>query len=247
MHEVGLMHESDATIELAAMKILAIGGGGFTTGTHPGLDDLLLSLIGDGPKHIGYVGTASDDDPIRLRFFHTLIAPRGALANVMPAHASAREAAAWVQQHNVIVVGGGDTARLLQRWRATGFDKALRDAGDDGIVLAGVSAGAACWFEKALVRGSSGQMDSVDGLGFLKGSVCAHFNSDAERRSAFTAHIQRGAIPPGVGIDDGVGVLFRDDDQGAAWSAVTGGWAYRFSRDLRGDVISSRLPALVNG
>ena len=114
-------------------------------------------------------------------------------------------------------------------------------------VLAGVSAGAACWFEAALVRGASGRLERIDGLGFLKGSACAHYSTDPERRTAYPDHVARGAVPPGIGIDDGVGVLFHGSNECATWSAEDGCWAYRVRRDLRGGAVSSRLPALVKG
>ena len=36
---------------------------------------------------------------------------------------------------------------LLAIWRAHGIDEVLRDCWDRGVVLAGQSAGAMCWFE----------------------------------------------------------------------------------------------------
>lgn len=230
------------------MRIFAMGGGGFTSAAHPSLDDFVLSLIESETKRIGYVGTASDNDPIRLGNFNKLIAPRVSFASVMPAHTHGRDAAEWVRQHDLIYVGGGDTAMLLQRWRATGLHKVLHDACSDGIILAGVSAGAVCWFESALVRGPSGRMEVIECLGFLRGSICAHFDAEPERKVIFSELIARGAIPPGVGVDDGVGVYYGDDvAEGQTWSAHDGSWAYRLRRDLRDRAVCSRLPAFVKG
>src|SRR4029079_11450678 len=44
-------------------------------------------------------------------------------------------------------VGGGSPASLLAVWRAHGVDRALARAHDEGVVLAGLSAGAICWFD----------------------------------------------------------------------------------------------------
>jgi len=226
-------------------KIIAIGGGGFTTLTSAGLDDFLLSHLNGTARRIGYVGTASDDDPVRLGYFHELIAPRVPQASVLPSNTGADEARQWASRHDMIYVGGGDTARMLTRWRQTGFDAALAEAHRNGTVLAGVSAGAVCWFEHALVRGESGAMELISGLGLLTGSMCAHFNADEDRRPAFHEKIGSGVLPSGFGIDDGVAVVFRHGAPPAAWSAVPGCWAYGVSIDSEGSLSSVALPAFV--
>jgi peptidase E len=226
-------------------KIIAIGGGGFTTLTSSGLDDFLLSHLNGTARRIGFVGTASDDDPIRLKHFHELIATRVSHASVFPSDAGADDARQWAASHDMIFVGGGDTARMLTLWRQTGFDAALAEAHRNGTVLAGVSAGAVCWFEHALVRGGSGAMEPISGLGLLKGSMCAHFNADADRRPAFHEKIGSGVLPSGFGIDDGVAVVFRHAVPPAAWSAEPGCWAYGVSTDPEGSLLSVALPAFV--
>jgi len=94
-------------------RIIAIGGGGFPSGTSPGLDDFLVSQLDGTARRIGYVGTASDDDPTRLRFFHALIAPRVAHASIFPGEPGGDAARRWLARHDMIYVGGGDTARML--------------------------------------------------------------------------------------------------------------------------------------
>lgn len=36
---------------------------------------------------------------------------------------------------------------MINCWRRTGFDKLLKEYGDKGVILSGLSAGAICWFE----------------------------------------------------------------------------------------------------
>jgi len=226
-------------------KIIAIGGGGFTTLTSAGLDDFLLSHLNGTARRIGYVGTASDDDPARLRCFHELIAPRVPHASALPSNTGADVARQWAARHDMIYVGGGDTARMLAHWRQTGFDAVLADAYRKGTILAGVSAGAVCWFEQALVRCESGAMEPISGLGLLKGSICAHFNTDADRRPVFHEKIGLGVLPSGLGIDDGVAVVFSHGVPPAAWAAEAGCWAYGVSAGSGGSVSSVALPAFV--
>ena len=78
-------------------------------------------------------------------------------------------------QQDLIFVGGGNTANLLAVWRVHGLDGILREAWESGVVLAGGSAGANCWFE-ASTTDSFGPLAALpDGLGLLAGSFCPHY------------------------------------------------------------------------
>jgi peptidase E len=68
-------------------------------------------------------------------------------------------------------------------------------------VLAGVSAGAICWFEQG-VTDSVWPLGVLPCLGFLSGSCCPHFDGEAERRPAFTAMLAQDRIQPGIALDD---------------------------------------------
>ena len=47
---------------------------------------------------------------------------------------------------DVIYVGGGNTKSMLAVWRDWDLPRPLRRAWMNGTVLAGISAGAICWF-----------------------------------------------------------------------------------------------------
>jgi peptidase E len=78
------------------------------------------------------------------------------------------------------------------------------------VVLAGLSAGAMCWFQWG-VTSSLGAPAPSPGLGFLKGSLSVHMDGEPARLPVFRAAIADGTIPPGYAADDGVGLLFRGD------------------------------------
>lgn len=54
---------------------------------------------------------------------------------------------AKIMTSDIVYVGGGNTLKMMKIWRKTGFDAILREAYENGIVCAGISAGANCWFE----------------------------------------------------------------------------------------------------
>src|SRR5262245_14200298 len=81
----------------------------------------------------------------------------------------------FAKGQDIIYVGGGNTANMLAVWRLQGFDRALREALTTGTILAGVSAGSACWFECAVTDSFGPELAQLnDGLGFLTGSNCPH-------------------------------------------------------------------------
>jgi dipeptidase E len=76
------------------------------------------------------------------------------------------------------------------------------------VILAGLSAGAMCWFEWG-VTSSLGAPAPSPGLGFLPGSLSVHMDGEPARLPICRASIADGTIPPGYAADDGVALLFR--------------------------------------
>jgi len=103
---------------------------------------------------------------------------------------------------DVVLVCGGNTANMLAVWRVHGFDRILREAWESGIVLAGWSAGMICWFEAGVTDSFGPQLDGMrDGLGFLPGSACPHYDGEERRRPVYTELVANG-FPPGIALDD---------------------------------------------
>ena len=134
---------------------------------------------------------------------------------------------------DLIYVGGGSLLNLLAIWRAHGIDRVLRRCWERGIVLAGQSAGAMCWFEGGVTR-SAGPARCVEGLGFVPGILSVHYHRDDDRRRALIDRAAEGG-PRGYGIDDGAGILIQGADAVAAVRArdEAGAWT-RGGRRRRG-------------
>src|SRR4051794_15112444 len=109
---------------------------------------------------------------------------------------------------DVILVCGGNTANMLAVWRRHGFDRILREAWEAGVLLTGWSAGMICWFEAGVTDSFGPQLTGMnDGLGFLPGSACPHYDGEERRRPVYTSLV-RGSFPPGLALDDGVGAHY---------------------------------------
>ncbi len=105
-------------------------------------------------------------------------------------------------------MGGGNTANMLAVWRVHGFDRILREAWEAGVVLAGWSAGLICWYEACITDSFGPQLAGLkDGLGFLPGSACPHYDTEVERRPVYTELVANG-FPAGIALDDAAGAHY---------------------------------------
>ncbi|MFA6047289.1 MAG: peptidase E [Parcubacteria group bacterium] len=102
-----------------------------------------------------------------------------------------------INRADIIYVGGGDTALMMCEWEKRGIGEMLREAGERGAVLSGLSAGAICWSKWSVsdslrIRDPSNWMPiKVDGLGFLPFALCPHYESEGEwRRPAFKSMLR---------------------------------------------------------
>jgi peptidase E len=190
-----------------------MGGGGFTMEPVGGaLDELVLGLASRAVPHICFLPTASGDPNEQIARFHAAFADRPC----EPTHLSLFrlgqhpvDLRTHLLEQDVIYVGGGSMRNMLAIWRAHGLDEILREAWEQGTVLAGLSAGAMCWFEGGITK-SSGAPAPVAGLGLLPGSMSVHLDGEPDRRRPYVDAVATGALPPGYAADDGVALLWQD-------------------------------------
>ncbi len=253
----------------AQPHILAIGGGAFIPNDRYGftpspLIQYALDLTGQDRPRVCFLATATGDPPDRVGHayaaFTRLDVEVSHLALFpMP---NVEDVRAHLLGQDLIFVFGGSVANMLALWRLHGLDDMLRVVWEDGIVLAGESAGALCWH-------AGGNTDSfgprlrplTDGLGFLPYSCGVHYNSDEQRRPLLQRLVGEGTLPAGYAADEGVGlhyvgtefvqaVSYRGDrggrgTDGGGHSGRAGGRAYRIEPDGSGGaketVIEPRL------
>jgi peptidase E len=212
----------------AERTIVAIGGGGFSSDPASPLDDFLLELTGAERPRAAFLGTATGDNDSYVVRFHDAYGRRGAATTHVPLFAALppEEIRERVLGADLVYVGGGNTASLLAVWRTHGVDALLREAWERGTVLGGVSAGGNCWFE-ACTTDSFGPIAPLeDGLGFLAGSFCPHYDAEPERRPAYLRLVASG-FPPGWAAEDDVALRFAGRELAEAVTAAAGKRAYR--------------------
>jgi len=109
---------------------------------------------------------------------------------------------------DAVFVMGGNTLSALAVWRAHGIDKSLHDAWEKGVVLGGESAGMVCWFEQGLSDSRPEKLSVVNGLGFLPGSCCPHYEDKNDRRKTYQSMVGSGALAAGYGCESGTALVF---------------------------------------
>jgi peptidase E len=190
-----------------------MGGGGFTMEPVGGaLDEFVLALTPRPVPRICFLPTASGDPNEQIARFHAAFADRPC----EPTHLSLFrlgqhpvDLRRHLLEQDLIYVGGGSMRNMLAIWRAHGLDEILREAWEQGTVLAGLSAGAMCWFEGGITK-SSGAPAPVAGLGLLPGSMSVHLDGEPDRRRPYLDAVAAGALPAGYAADDGVALLWED-------------------------------------
>ena len=131
--------------------------------------------------------------------------------------------------HDVIFVGGGNTANLLAIWRVHGFDEILREAWESGVLLSGWSAGMICWFEACVTDSFGPQLEGLrDGLGFLAGSACPHYDGEDLRRPVYERIVHEG-FPAGIALDDSAGAHFVGTELHEVVASTDGAGGYAVS------------------
>jgi dipeptidase E len=191
------------------------------------LEDYFLGFARNRERpRVLFVPTAAADDAESTLNIHVQLSDRAQVSYLPFFPWPPPDLRTLTLEQDVIYVSGGSTANALAIWRVHGFDAVLREAWEAGIVLTGWSAGMICWFEAGVTDSFGPQLEGMrDGLGFLRGSACPHYDGEERRRPVYTQLVS-GDFPGGIAADDGVGVHFRDTGPAEVVTVRAGATAY---------------------
>jgi peptidase E len=230
-------------------QIFAMGGGGFTMEpNNPLLDEFVLSLTPVKEPRVLFLPTASGDTTAQINAFKARFSEGTCVPEYLSLfhlRNSTRTLAETVLAQDIIYAGGGSMRNLLALWQAHGLDRLLVQAWQRGTVLAGLSAGAMCWFAGGVSR-SSGPPEAITGLGLLEGSLTVHADGEPERLPVWLASVRDGTLPGGWAVDDGAGLLFRGRRLARVVSSRPGAGAQRVDA-IAGELVRHRLAAELLG
>jgi peptidase E len=186
-------------------QLVALGGAGFTDPAVRVLDDLALGLTGRDRPRVCLIATASGDASAYVAAFYRGFADRAECSHLSLFQRESADLRRFVLGHDLLYVGGGNTANLLALWRLHALDAVVREAWERGVVVAGVSAGACGLFE-AGVSASFGTIAPLrDGLGLVPGGFCPHWH---ERGPTLVSMVADG-LSGGYGAGDNVALVFE--------------------------------------
>ncbi|MBM7667048.1 peptidase E [Solibacillus kalamii] len=195
-------------------QIIAMGGGGFSMEPdNPLLDRYILKQAKTANPKICFLPTASGDSEQYISRFYSFFNDQ----NCEPSHLSlfnppSRDLESFVLEKDILYVGGGNTKNLLALWKEWGLDSILRKAWEEGVILAGLSAGAICWFEQGVTDSYGDGLEPIHCLGFLKGSNCPHYDGETERRPAYHKLMETNKLHSGIALDDGVAIHYKEQE-----------------------------------
>lgn len=230
--------------------IVAIGGGEFRKNETLLIDKEIVSLAKKQSPKLLFIPTASSDSQSYFDSIKNYFTGLGCQCDVLyllDKSLSFEDIQNKILSTDIIYVGGGNTLKMMRRWRKLKVDKLLKTAWEKGVVLSGISAGSICWFDfghsdsaLSYYRNSSNYI-KVKGLGFLKGIHCPHYNSESKgvpRKEDFIKMIQKtGGI--GIAIDEACAIKFVNEEFQVIQSKKNA-HAYRLFKK-NGKVVSSKI------
>ncbi len=214
---------------MAERHILAAGGAWLDPGRRA-LDELIAGLTGKERPRVCCLPTATGDATEAKLNFYAGLGGRAETSHLDLFDRQVADLRSFLLSQDAIYVSGGNTANALAVWRVHGVDEILREAWEAGIVLTGASAGMICWFECSVTDSYGGLAPLHDGLGFLAGSACPHYDGEPGRRPAYTGLVADG-FPPGLAAEDGVVLWFKGTELAEVVSWRAGARAYRVGPD----------------
>lgn len=206
-------------------QIFAVSG--ILTGDRSRTRDLIsyaVSLAGvSGPAKLCFIPTAEGDNPAVVRWFEDAFGNDSSVrANVLTlfTRPNVADVRSFLLEQDVLWVGGGSVVNLMAVWRAHGLPEILHECWQNGVVMAGQSAGSLCWHIGGPTDSFSGSLDAFgNGLGWLPWSNGVHDDlADQPRRTTYRKLVASGELPPGYATEDGVGLHYVD---GAFHEAVS--------------------------
>ncbi|MGH9687701.1 MAG: Type 1 glutamine amidotransferase-like domain-containing protein [Candidatus Acidiferrales bacterium] len=226
----------------AKPQIIAIGGGGlFLDSGNPPLQRYILRQVRRSNPKICFIPTATGDDSVHIAKFYSTFSKLRCQPTHLPLFERTPILPDLLLSQDLIYVAGGNTKSMLAVWRDWQLPKYLRQAWRSGVVFAGISAGAICWFEMGLTDSWAERLVPLPCLGWLPNACCPHYDSEKDRRSSTHVLVESGALPETLALEDGAAAHFVGRKLLRVVTARENARGYRVRRD-RARVIESPLP-----
>ena len=215
-------------------RIVAIGGGELRERTTLKIDEYIASLAkehaGENRPNALFIPTASHDYMPYYNTFHKVYTGvfniKTDVALTVYKEVDMEKMRAKFEKADVIYVGGGDTVFMMEHWKKSGLLPLIEDAYARGVPIAGLSAGAICWFsdiytDSEMVNGEGEEKYSMyKGLNWFEGKISPHYGArmlDFDKIVCYNAECA-------YGIEDNAALVIEDGK--VSGSVLSGGKAW---------------------
>ena len=214
-------------------RIIAIGGGEIKDKTTLQIDEKIAAFAkeraGNRRANALFIPTASHDFMPYYNSFHKVYTGifdiKTDVALTVYREPDPERLKEKFLKADVIYVGGGDTVFMMEHWKKTGMLERIEEAYGRGVPIAGLSAGAICWFSDiytdSLKTENGAQYAMFKGLNWIKGIISPHYG---QRMLDFDKIVCYN-YPCAYGIEDNAALLIEDGE--IVGSLTSGGKAYR--------------------
>ena len=215
-------------------KIVAIGGGELRERTTLKIDEYIAALAkqhaGENRPNALFIPTASHDYMPYYNTFHKVYTGvfniKTDVALTVYKEPDMEKMRAKFEKADVIYVGGGDTVFMIEHWKKSGLLPLIEDAYERGVPIAGLSAGAICWFsdiytDSEMVNGAGDEKYSMyQGLNWIEGKISPHYGArmlDFDKIVCYNCDCA-------YGIEDNAAIVIEDGK--VVGSVLSGGKAW---------------------
>jgi peptidase E len=227
---------------MAERRVVAFGGFRLSEPEHRDFATELVRMTGRPRPRVCFLPQASNERDDYLVAFYEAFSPLAECTYVVFNPYPERDWRERIGGADVVFVGGGSTANMLAVWRVHGAPEVLREAWEGGTIMCGSSAGMICWFEAGVTDSFRPELDGMrDGLGFLPGSACPHYDGEELRRPRYHELVGEG-FPGGYAADDAVGLVFEGTEFAEAIRVLPMKAAYRVEL-VDGEVVETPISA----
>ena len=214
-------------------RIIAIGGGEIREKTTLKIDEYIAGLAkehaGDKRANALFIPTASHDFMPYYNSFHKIYTGtfdiKTDVALTVFREPDMEKLKEKFLKADLIYVGGGDTVFMIEHWKQSGLLSLIKEAYERGVILAGLSAGAICWFSDiytdSLKSEDGTKYAMFKGLNWIKGIISPHYGQRMLDFDKIVCYNYQCAY----GIEDNAALLIENGEIVGSISA--GGKAYR--------------------
>jgi dipeptidase E len=198
-------------------QMVLFSGGGWHYRGHKGflMDEWLLALTGKSRPKVCLLATPQGDNPDQLAAIFKALQSRAELswASMFSPLPPGQDASDNLLNADLIYIPGGYAQATVGCWRAASWDVVLREAWENGVILAGMCAGGMS-FTRQYANRWMHKPGVGEGLGFLDISLTVHAQHPLYEPvgSIFRHGIRDGLIVAGYQLQDGFAARFRGSD-----------------------------------